>query len=60
MWHPILMMETEKVFEVFLFYCSGPKRLYEITVAFFHFLFFASVITHEPERTLSSLRLMTS
>jgi hypothetical protein len=45
-WHPILVMETEKVLEIFSFCGSGPKRLNEITVTFFHVPFLASVTTH--------------
>jgi hypothetical protein len=60
MWHPILIMETEKVFEVFSFCGSGRKRLDEITVAFFHFSFLASFITHRAERTMSSLSVVIS
>jgi hypothetical protein len=55
MWHPILMMETEKALEIFSFYSSGPKRLNEITAAFFRVPFLASFTTHGAERTLSSL-----
>jgi len=32
MWHPILMMETEKVLEIVSFCSCGPQRLNEITV----------------------------
>ena len=60
MWHPILMMETEKVLEIFSFCGSGLKRLIEITVAFFYIPFRASVTTHGAERTLSSLNVMIS
>lgn len=60
MWHPILMMETEKVLEIFSFCSCGPQRLNEITVAFFHVPFLASVTTHGAERTPSSLSVLIS
>lgn len=59
-WHPILVMETQKVLEIFSFCGSGPKRLNEIAVTFFHVPFLASVITHGAERTLSSLNVLMS
>jgi hypothetical protein len=54
------MMETEKVLEISSFCGSGPKRLNEITVDFFHFPFLASVTTHEAERTFSRLNVLIS
>jgi hypothetical protein len=59
-WHPILVMETEKILGIFSFCGSGPKRLNEITVTFFHVPFLASVTTHGAERTLSSLNVLIS